>query len=413
MNEHRGGKSWIELWALFALVTAAVQLSDGVAQALLLKRVGVDALPTVFAAKAVLSLIFTFAYIPLAATLGTQRTLTVILALNALVLATLAATVSLDHALGYGMLYAFIEAGHLLFRIHWGVVILALIQRDRAMREVPLVYSGARVGAALGGAGLTFAPRLGAPQLLPLAALLHASALLVWVARGRRHHFRQSGEPTQGHLSGPLSAFNALTRSSLLAAIAMGSAALAVVRHGLRYLYSGVFATTFAETQLASFLGLYAVSAALMGALLQALLAPHLLVGNGMATVNLLYGALLPAAALSFRVGWPMAAAIFARLVETDLKTILRTPVANLLYGGLPSAQRPAARAFVLGILLPAATLLASLALGSAPQHTTLWVGAVGLLYVLLSGLQNRAYRCATATPAAGPDEALSPEADA
>lgn len=413
MSEQAGRKDWLELWALLALVSAAVQLSDGVAQALLLKRVGVDSLPPVFAAKALLSLLFTFAYVPLAASLGTQRTLSTILALNAAVLTGLAATLGLDHALGYGALYAFVEAGHLLFRIHWGVVLLALIPTERATRDVPLIYSGARAGAALGGAALTFAPRLGAARLLPLAAALHAAAFLLWVARGRHHQPRRGRVPAQSPLAATVQAFKALTRSSLLAAIAAGSATLVMVRHGLRYLYSAVFAATFGESQLASFLGLYAAGAALLGALLQALLAPHLLVGEGMATVNLLYGALLPAAALAFRAGWPLGAAIGARLVETDLKTIMRTPVANLLYGGLPSAQRPAARAFVLGILLPAATLLTSLALGAAPQTTALWAAGLGLAYTLLCALQNRAYRHATATPAAGPDEALSPEADA
>ncbi|PIE19932.1 MAG: hypothetical protein CSA65_00355 [Proteobacteria bacterium] len=412
---------WGRLWLLYLLVSAGLQLADGVAQALLLKRGGLRLLPPVFAAKGALGMLLSAGYVPLAAALGPRATLTVILTVSAAALGGSYALVHAGVSLAYPALYALVEGAQTVFKIHFGVVLLACLPGHQGLSRVPLVYSGARAGALLGGVALVLAEQLGtAPLLLgSVGALLIAAAVVATVPIST-----ETGASAEGsdQVSTEAPSWRWLGRgwrdtlsSPLLRAIAVATTLLVIARHGLRYLYSATLAASFDEARLAASFGVFVAAASVITGLLQAMVTPRLLAGVGLGVVNLAYAITVPA---TFALGWmlsPLAAAGAARLVESELKMAIKTPVSNLLYGGLAAVQRPAARALVLGVVVPLATGLVSGMLALLPKTTRSWGLAAGVLLVVATLAQNRSYRRALGEDGEvrpGAETALTPGAD-
>lgn len=188
-----------------------------------------------------------------------------------------------------------------------------------------------------------------------------------------------------------------------------------VARHGLRYLYSATLAASFDEARLAASFGVFVAAASVVTGLVQAIVTPRLLGGVGLGALNLAYALSVPA---TFALGWllpPLAAAGAARLVETELKMAIKTPVSNLLYGGLPATQRPAARALVLGGVVPLSTWLVSGLLALLPETVRSWGLVAGVLLAVATVAQNHSYRRAVAQDGEarpGAETALTPGAD-
>ena len=90
-----------------------------------------------------------------------------------------------------------------------------------------------------------------------------------------------------------------------------------------------------------------------------------------------------------------VVAALGARLVENELRNAVRTPIANVLYDALPLERRARARTIVIGVAVPAASLVGGLSLlllGSHPIALSA-MGVVAALILLASTLaQNRAF---------------------
>ena len=82
---------------------------------------------------------------------------------------------------------------------------------------------------------------------------------------------------------------------------------------------------------------------------------------------------------------------MIARLVENEFKAAIKTPVSNLFYAPLPASQRAAARALVLGFVVPAATIVAALLLRSSLSVAS-WGLPAALLFLTATIWQNRTY---------------------
>ncbi len=386
--------SWRRLWLLYFLFTAGMQLANGVAHTLLLTRGGVDMLPATFAARGLFVLLASAAYVPLAGHIDARRMLALINGLIALFLLGAYALLQSGLSLSYPALYVLTETSETIFKIHFGVVLLACLPADEILSRLPLVYSGARAGAVVGGLALTFARHVG------LTHLILGTIILQIIATA----FSFGGLP---HLSPPppkeeesprswrdLFRETRTSSSSLLfVTIALATTLLVATRHALRYFYSARVAAAFGELDLATAAGLFFAIASLIAGLIQALVTPRLLTGVGLTTLNLAYATSIPFTFVLTWVAPPLVGAALARLIESEIKMAIKTPVSNLLYGGLPTSQRPAARAFILGAVVPLATGAASLALGLAPLGTRAWGLVAGLVLVGITIAQNRVYR--------------------
>ncbi len=395
------GAALAALSASALAVAAAGQLGEGVSQTLFLKRVGPEYVPHMVVLKAALDAAVALLYVPLAARVEQRRLMLLYLLAAALGTLALWGAAAAEVPAAYPALYAWSESLGTLLKIHWGVVLLEQLRAEAAGRTFPIIYGAARAGAAAGGAllGPLSAP-LGAAHLLPISAGLYLAGALALRAAPPPGG---CADPERERVSGALirAGLGAALRSPLLRAIALSTALMVICRFCLRYAYSRSFAGELGEeAALASFLGRYLVLANLGGLLVQLTLTSRLLATVGITLTNLVYALASCLGFLWLYLRPGLGAAVGARLVENELKASIKTPISNLFYGALPSAERPPARAATFGLVIPVATLAVGLVLlpGGAPvAWLPLWGGIAAVLFVGATLLQNRRYSQALA----------------
>lgn len=411
-------RAW-PFFALYLVLFAALTLADGLSLALFVARVGADALPRLQALSALCVMLSVGWYVRAAGRQGGDRVFVGILFGPMLLFALIWAGLSC-HALDkrcLGLLFLGRELAFAMVLLHFGAFLQDYFTRAELNRIMPVVYAGGRLGGIAGGAALEHLTRLVAPAelLLLLAALFAASILGVKLIyrfasvidescdssiaanpRGTalgscacpaREPVESSAEQT-GTLGGFLTY---VWRSPLLFWITASTVALFVCRAGLTLQCNRCFEREFADdAALAQFLGRYAQIALAVSLPFQLLLVGRLVAWIGLRGTQITYALLIAAATLG---GWgemSLAAAIFARFVESELRYGMRNPLAQLTVNLFPRQIRTEVRAWSLGILIPAATIVASLGLdlllrGDALVGITLATIAAGLAYLAAS----------------------------
>jgi ATP:ADP antiporter, AAA family len=396
------GRLLVRLWLVGLLFTAAAQIGDVAAQALFLKRVGAEHLPVMFVVKALLDATSAILYIPLAGRLGHRRTLAVVLGLSGLGMLLLWLPCRHELHFAYLLLYAWCEWIGTLLKIHWGVYLLDFYASENASRVFPLIYTGSRAGAILGG-GLTspLAPRIGTCNLIPLSGALFLLSTGLALSGPSVGDHTEAGAPLRGagariaHLRRGLAL---ILGSPLIRAIATATALMVFCRYGLRLLYSSSLDLAFGEAELSSVFGFYLVMANAASILLQLAVTSRLLQYAGILLTNLLFSLAVLGGFLFIGLRPGLAGAVAARVVETELKAAIKTPLSNLFYGALPAADRAPGRALVLGLVVPAATLAIGLVLSYRPAAGPMryWGTALAALFVMATWVQNQRYSAAT-----------------
>ncbi len=389
------------LGAIIGLDTLAELLIEGVATAAFLVRIGAALLPLAMAARALAEVVVALAYGRLTARWSAARTLRGVALLGSVAVALCA----LAAGTTAGVWAAFVTASVLarLRVIHFGVLALEELEGGAAPRVLPIVYACARASALVAGPVLAFAAGpLGTAPLLGAAAGVYGLCALVqgrWL--GLRSTARSLPAPSlQLEDEAPPSLATRVPKQSprwLLGAILVGAAALALGRIALRTQSGAILEVSFSEARLASVLGLYFAVAGGVALVLQLGVVGRVLSADGLPLLNLGWAAVYLGAQLLLALGpATVAIALGARLVESELRNAVRTPVANLLYDAMPPGKRAHARTLVIGVTIPLVSLAGGLALGAtgAPPIALAVVGiAAAVVLLLASWAQNRAWR--------------------
>ncbi len=393
------------LGTVLGLDALAEFLIEGVATAAFLTRVGAAALPLALAARAAAEVVVSLAYGRLAVRWSTQRTLRGVALLGAVVIALCAAITGSPA----GVWATFIAASVLarLRVIHFGVLALEELEGGAAPRVLPVVYACARAGAIVAGPVLAFAAGpLGTAPLLVLAAGVYGLSGLTqgrWIQRRAARRSLVAPSLQVEDAAPPSLGAPAPRRATrwLLPAILIGAAALATGRIALRTQSGAILEASFTEARLASVLGIYFVVAGAVALLLQLGVVGRVLSADGLPWLNLGWAAAyLGAQALLAFGPATVAIALGARMVESELRNAIRTPVANLLYDAMPPERRAPARTLVIGVTIPLVSLAGGLALGAtgAAPTTLAVVGVVAAVVLALAvWTQNRAWRASMA----------------
>ncbi len=394
------------LGTVIGLYTLAEFLVEGVATAAFLARIGAALLPLALAARALAEVVLSVGFGQLAARWSAARTLRSVALLGAVAVAVCA----LIAGTSAGVWAAFVTASVLarLRVIHFGVLALEELEGGSAPRALPVVYACARAGAILAGPVLALAAGpLGAAPLLAVAAAVYALGALMqgrWLGDGATARSvpppsLQQDEEALPSLPGRVPE---RTPRWLLGAILIGAAALAAGRIALRTQSGAILQASFSEARLASVLGVYFAVAGSAALVLQLGVVGRVLSADGLPWLNLGWaGAYLGAQLLLAFGPATVAIALGARLVESELRNAVRTPVANLLYDAMPPERRAPARTLVIGVTIPLVSLAGGLALGvtGAPPAALAAVGiAAAVVLALAAWAQNRAWR--TSLPA-------------
>lgn len=380
-----------------ALSSFVEVLTEGAALVALLSRVGAPALPLALALRAAAEVVASLCIdrwarprSPWAVVGALQLGSALLLALLALLIPTAS-----------GPLLAFVVVGVLtrLRVIHFGVLALAALA-SRAARTLPVVYGLGRAGAILAGPALAIGGSLGPSVAFALGAAAQAAGAL-WSHRVARYELRPASEADLSvELEAPASLVGsgspATSARGLLAAIVVGSVALAIGRLALTTQSGAILEARFDELALARVLGLYFALAGTVAVLLQLGAVGRWLQRGALPVLNLGWATcyLLAQAGLSLLP--PSAAlALGARAVESELRNAVRTPIANLLYEVLPPERRAQSRTWVIGVALPLASVVGGLTLAALKSDPTLLAAlgmAAAVVLVLATAAQNRAY---------------------
>ncbi|MBI2895969.1 MAG: hypothetical protein HYY06_20595 [Deltaproteobacteria bacterium] len=392
---------------LMVVISAATKLGDGVVQALFLERVGADWLGSLFVLNSILDFFAGALYLRLARGAAHGSFFRAVLATAAVATVTMRAVAATAHPAAFFAIYAVHGALSMIITLHWGIYLLDFFPQSRTARVFPVVYAGARIGGVLGGASLAaLASSTGLADLLFAVALLQLAAAVFAHALSGRAPVVRSANSGKG-LAGEVRAGLATARASpLLRAMAAATAMMVLVRLTLRYLSGDALSTSMGEAELAGFLGRYLVIANAAGFLLQILVMPRLIARIGVSGANVAYAALSLFAFGSMAISYGVWTAAAARLVDSELKDSMKTPLSALFYGALDPADRARGRAFILGLVIPLASVAGGVGIQAASDLAPRLVVAIGLalavLFVLASWHQNSGYRAALRVRMAG-----------
>jgi hypothetical protein len=389
------------LGTLIALATFAEFLAEGVVTSVFLAKIGAAFLPSVLALRALSEIALAVAFVRLADKQSPRTSMAWVVGLGVVSFTACAALLGAE----LGVYAAFILAAVVvrLRVIHFGVLALAELG-SAAPRALPLVYACARFGAMAAGATLTaFSARMSPTFLLLGAAVVYGVSLLALrhlaegVSRPAVSPLADDDAPPSGGLR-----YSASERGrDLLIAIGVGAAALAMGRIALHTQSGAILEATFSQEELQRVLGAYFTAANALALLLQVSVVGRILARGGLPWLNLGWAALYVVAQLALVLSPPVVLlALGARLVESELRQGLRTPVSNLLYDALPSERRARARTFIIGIVIPLASLAAGLSLSMlSPQAVAAFGVCAALLLLGASWAQNRALSRALSEP--------------
>jgi ATP/ADP translocase len=370
-------RAW-PFFALYLVLFAALTLADGLSLALFIVRVGTDQMPRFQALSAVCVMLSVCCYLRAAGRLDGVDVFTRILALPLLLFVLIWAALCLnildDRALG--LLFLVREVTFTVVLLHFGAYLQDHFTQAELHRVMPMIYAGGRFGGIAGGAALEHLSRFTEPAnlLLLLAGLLGVSivglqAMERFVTRAeKRSEVAAVGWPCDhkpADASNSLRGFlSLLWCSPLLFWITLATVTLFWCRIGIAFQCNRCFERDFAgEAELSAFLGRYAQIALIASSLFQLFILSRMVDWMGLRGAHLIYAALVAAAALCGGSNMSLAAAVFGRFVEVELRYSLRNPLAQMTVNRLHGPLRTQCRAWSMGILIPATTLAAAVGL--------------------------------------------------
>ncbi|MEX1041246.1 MAG: hypothetical protein WDZ51_11475 [Pirellulaceae bacterium] len=386
-------------WPFFVLyffLFTALTLADALSLTLFVQNVGTRLLPHCYAISSAFVLIGVTWYLRSASKYPSQWVFWLIMIVPLCLFMAVWVIVTLlgGHHLWYGLLFIGREIAFALVVLHFGTYLQDYFTRAELNRVMPLIYAGGRVGGILGGVLLEYtSPWIPPSGLLPVTAGLIGVGMVgvAWITRHRTHveeptdvslvverkpkppgnegaverGIKNPSETDLGEAPTTWRGLMAFVWSNpLLFWISVTTILYFGCRAFLNFQYSVLFEEIFDnEAEMARFLGRYTQWALIGSLFLQLFVINRWIAFAGLKGAHMTYAALLLMACLAGSVGLTLATAMFARLIENELRYGLRNPVSQMIVNLFPKPQRICARAWSLGFLIPVATLVSSVVL--------------------------------------------------
>lgn len=357
------------LWLFaYAFATAAAYvIARSVADGLFLSRLGIDRLPKMYAAAAVVVILVALAYGRLAGRFPLPRLIGVTL-LGLAACAVLLHDLLARHDHAWPLLaavYLLAEVTGAVGTIQFSTLIHEVFHEREPRRFVGFITAGlTTAGILCGGLVGYLAFRIHASNLLYLYALLNLAALAPVAALQRRN---AAVLPPPGRAesipaaSGPQPRQPARFVAAVALLVAVKIAVLTII--GFAWKVAAAETLTASEDQLTSFFGLYYAGSHLLTAGLQLFVTGRFLRHVGVLGALLVFPLSLLATTTTVLVASGEHLVLWALTLakgSESLRRSLNDPALHLLYWPLPAAARRQAIAFVGGFVKPAAEALTS-----------------------------------------------------
>ena len=285
----------------------------------------------------------------------------------------------------YGVFFVGSSFFYILISIHVGSVVASYFTAVQAKRVTGVINAGMPIGGICGGSALvTLLKGFHAdPQNLVLVlgiSCLGAFALL-HIVRTRLSSVRVTNQTIKaGSSRNPfvdmISSVKYVMHSRLMIFMSLGLMMFVIGNKLLEYQYQAiVYPEVFPDThERAAFFAVYEIFANLAWLLIQLFLTSRIILKMGVGMSNFLYPALI--ACISFilfvyfywvakhqgagSVTTMLVLSICTQFLNQEMRWALRTPANNLLFNAIPPNLWGTNKAFLNGVVFPAATLIAS-----------------------------------------------------
>ncbi|MDH3980269.1 MAG: MFS transporter [Gammaproteobacteria bacterium] len=393
--------------AVFLLVGSGMAIGRGTADALFLKRLGIEYLPMMYMIQSLLLAAVSLVYAAFADRIIAEKFCRIIFSvLTLLVFASWVAMSRSDGSLVYPLYYLLYEIASEILLVHAALYMSQNMTTMQAKRLAPLLYAGSQMGIILGGLLLAAAvPIVGTQNMLLVwCALLLPGVLLIitWHRRkGPSTHFRAPPRGSRIFRECTNQVKQGLRYSWSSELLRAGSFALffmVTAFYILCYSTHRVYAQTFeTEADLAGFYGMLTAATSSIALLIQIFVTNKAIRRYGVRRINLLFPLTTLTAMSALAVSFTLPAALFGSFNKDAIMPAFRNPVRTLFYSVIPTYIQGRARAISVAVVLPAALFFCGLLLSvmqklDSPEFFLLPGMAAALVYLHFNRRMNRAY---------------------
>jgi len=391
----------------FMLVSAGMAIGRSTADALFLKRLGIEYLPLMYIVQSMLLAAVSMVYAAFADRIPAEKFFRALFAtLIVLVLASWFAMSASSNALIYPAYYLVYEVASEVLLVHAALYMNQNMNTMQAKRLTPLVYAGAQLGTITGGLLLVIAaPVFGTQNLLLLWCGLLVTGFIVIIVRHKHHgastHFRAPKKSQKLLMDCAEQVHQGVKftyRSSLLRASSLALFFMVLSFYILCYSANRIYTQTFdTEESLTRFFGLLTATTSAAALFLQLFVTNRVIRRFGVRTINLLFPWTTVACLTVLTFSFSLPSAMLGSFNKDALMPAFRNPVRSMFFNVLPGYMQGRARAMSIALVLPLALMLCGVLLIlmqhlDSPVYFLVPGILAAALYLLYSRQMNRAY---------------------
>lgn len=370
--------------SFFILISAGMAIGRSTADALFLKRMGIEFLPVMYIIQSVLLSVVSMVYAAFADRIPAESFFRALFSILVLLIFASWLTMSMTTStFAYPVYYLIYELASELLMVHAAFYMNQNMNTLQAKRLTPLVFAGAQVGTISGGMLLVVtAPVVGIQNMLLVwCSLLLVSSILI-MARHRRHG-RSANFRTQRKTHHILDecveqirqGINFTFTSSLLRASSLALFFMVVAFYIIGYSVNRVYTQTFAtEEDLARFFGILTATTSAIALFLQLFVTSRIIRRFGIRTTNLIFPLTSIASLVVLIFNFSLIPALIGSLNKEAFMPAFRNTVRSMFFNVLPDYIQGRARAMSVALVLPLALMIC------------------GIMLVLIQHMENPAY---------------------
>ena len=360
-----GGKTAYFI-AFFLLLGVGLAIGKGSADALFIKRYGVEYFPLVYLFLSLHLALFCLLYAAYVDRMSAERFFRMLFAIQGATLVVMALVMASGGVdLVYPLYYIVYALSSELLLVHGAFYIGQNFDTLQAKRLTPVIFAGYQFGMIAGGLVLMFVTPLIGLSNTPLVWLgMTALALALQQLWHRRHgaspyyyHISKSSHSQLGRAVEEIrEGFDYTRRSPLLVNAAWALFFMVVTYYMLSYCANTIYTQVFTdETRLASFFGALVIATNVLALVTQLLVTNRLIERLGVRKANTIYPATTILSFVLLLIQPGFYAALFSSFNRETIMPAIRTPVRQLFFNVLPDRVKGRARAISVAIVMPLA----------------------------------------------------------
>ncbi len=389
------GRQTVFFMLLFLCMGAGIAIGKGSADALFLKRYGIEYLPYVYLVLGVALALASTLYAAFVDRISAERFLLLLFMIQLLALfgSWLYMDVLRESAI-YPAYYVLYTLSAELLLVHGAVYIGQNLNTLQSKRLTSLVFGGYQLGMVLGGLVLALVIANMGLNVAPLAwgaCVIAAVFMILWWHRrhGVSPFYYPKSTSSKGRIRCAIDEVRQgidFTRRKLLLKYASFALIFMVITfYMLSYSAHLIYVKTFAsEQELLAFFGVLVVATNVAAMLLQLTVSNRVMAAIGVRKTKLIYPitTVISFCLLLFHPGF--LAAVFANINRETIMPAFRNPSRQMFFNVLPDYMKGRARAISIAVVMPVALVLCgALIIIMQKYGTVMSIAVAGLLLSL------------------------------